>query len=80
MNGSPSTQTAASSRGHVRAEGGEYDSDSNGSHAGRVTYDRVTGVAQSYDFLPGEDPRTGTERRRKEAFTTTTAEEVNYFY
>uniref|UniRef100_A0A183FQQ6 VWFA domain-containing protein n=1 Tax=Heligmosomoides polygyrus TaxID=6339 RepID=A0A183FQQ6_HELPZ len=79
LHGSSSMQTAASSGGHVRADGGEYDSDSDGSDAGRATYDRVTRVAQSHDFLPGEDPRTGTERRRNEVVTTTTAEEVNYF-
>ncbi|KAK6021734.1 hypothetical protein OSTOST_12588, partial [Ostertagia ostertagi] len=57
-----------------------YDSESDAdSDAGRATYDRVTRVAQSHDFLPGADPRVGTERRRNEVVTTTTAEEVNYF-
>ncbi|KAK6027084.1 SEA domain protein, partial [Ostertagia ostertagi] len=69
----------ASMGGHMRTEGA-YDSESDAdSDAGRATYDRVTRVAQSHDFLPGADPRVGTERRRNEVVTTTTAEEVNYF-
>ncbi|KAK5966841.1 Calcium binding EGF domain protein, partial [Trichostrongylus colubriformis] len=65
--------------GHLRTEGA-YESDSDaGSDAGRATYDRVTHASQSHDFLPGDDGRTGTERRRNEFRTTTTAEEVNYF-
>ncbi|KAE9418454.1 hypothetical protein Angca_009775 [Angiostrongylus cantonensis] len=56
-----------------------YESDSEASDVGNATYDRVTRVAQSHDFLPGTDPRTGSERRRSEVVTTTTAKEVNYF-
>ncbi|RCN51669.1 EGF-like domain protein [Ancylostoma caninum] len=72
---------SAMGAGHMResSHAAMYESDSEGSDAGRATYDRVTRVAQSHDFLPGVDPRTGTERRRNEVLTTTTAEEVNYF-
>uniref|UniRef100_A0A158QLB9 VWFA domain-containing protein n=1 Tax=Haemonchus placei TaxID=6290 RepID=A0A158QLB9_HAEPC len=75
---SSGVQGASSMGEHMRTEGYESDSDA-GSDAGRATYDRVTRVSQSHDFLPGGDPRTGTERRRNEVRTTTTAEEVNYF-
>ncbi|VDL81375.1 unnamed protein product [Nippostrongylus brasiliensis] len=80
FNGSSAHLAGASSVGgrHMKTESA-YESDSEGSDAGRATYDRVTRVSQSHDFLPGEDPRTGTERRRNEVRTTTTAEEVNYF-
>ncbi|KAJ1374162.1 hypothetical protein KIN20_036788 [Parelaphostrongylus tenuis] len=78
--------TGASTIFHTSAMGGDraradgmYESDLEGSDVGDATYDRVTRVAQSHDFLPGADPRTGTERRRSEVLTSTTAKEVNYF-
>ncbi|ULU02771.1 hypothetical protein L3Y34_002395 [Caenorhabditis briggsae] len=56
-----------------------YASDSEDSDAGHAVYDRTTRTNQSHDFEPGADPRTGTERTKREFVTSTKAEEVNYF-
>ncbi|KJH46964.1 EGF-like domain protein [Dictyocaulus viviparus] len=79
-NGEAVTGIPESSIGGIRENGNAmYGSDVEESDAGNATYDRVTQFSQSHDFLPGSDPRTGIERRRKEVLTTTTAKEVNYF-
>ncbi|CAD6188433.1 unnamed protein product [Caenorhabditis auriculariae] len=58
----------------------DYDSDdSTDTDAGHAVYDRTTRTNLSHDFQPGVDPRTGTERTRREFVTSTKAEEVNYF-
>uniref|UniRef100_A0A1I7THI6 Late embryogenesis abundant protein D-34-like n=1 Tax=Caenorhabditis tropicalis TaxID=1561998 RepID=A0A1I7THI6_9PELO len=77
--GGAAYHSSASAGGSRSAYNQGYASDSEDSDAGHAVYDRTTRTNQSHDFEPGQDPRTGTERTKREFVTTTKAEEVNYF-